>query len=44
MTVENMIALIPKEVYELFRPIAQMKIVSIIPGPTVTADYLTRVE
>ncbi|WP_275784516.1 GntR family transcriptional regulator [Pararhizobium gei] len=26
------------------RMIAQMKIVSIIPGPTVTADYLTRVE
>ena len=26
------------------RMIAQMKIVSILPGPSVTADYLTRVE
>jgi DNA-binding GntR family transcriptional regulator len=26
------------------RMIAQMKIVAIIPGPSVTADYLTRVE
>jgi hypothetical protein len=25
------------------RTIAQMKIVAIIPGPSVTADYLTRV-
>jgi DNA-binding GntR family transcriptional regulator len=28
----------------LKRMTAQMKIVAIIPGPTVTADYLTRVE